>query len=235
MENQFTYKIEKPLIFKYTIRIENKNYTFNQIRNKLNSSLLEYIFYKNEDNYQGNIYFALNEYFQRHFLITGNSKAFLTDYSENKGSLIISFTILIFGSITNYGAIRETIDYFAKDLEVLFSKSLNNNTEVYSITSNIQDLNNLIFNSQISYFNEVTKQLNSVLTKTKVNRILIGIVFFGLILITILQNNLLPSGNSKQADIDETKIKILISDELRNQKIDDHLKNKIDTIYIKMK
>ena len=66
------------------------------------------------------------------------------------------------------------------------------------------------------------------------DRVLIGIVFFVLIL-SLLQNYLLSTDNSKQIDTDEIKVKSIIQEELRNQKIDDYLKSKIDTVYIQKK
>lgn len=233
--------ITKPLTFKYTFRIDKDKYEFYQIRHDLSHALVEHLEnygrfreFQKEEYYQGATYFVLNDLFQRRFIFAGNTNAYLTDYSENRGSLIISFTVLIVGAITNYGSIRETIDYFAEDIERLFSNSLDNWTTGYTVTSNIQEQNNhnFITNSSSRQFD--TNQYNSLLAKIKVDRVLIGIVFF-VLLLSLLQNYLTVSDTPKQTEIDETKLKTIIRDEIRNQKIDELLKSKIDTIYIQKK
>lgn len=241
MDNQNELYITKPLTFKYTFRIDKEKYEFYQIRQDLVSSLVEHSAnYRRfrelpkEEYYQGVTYYVLNDLFQKRFIFSGNTNAYLTDYSEKKGSLIITFTILIFGAVTNYGSIRETIDYFAEDVERLFSNSLDNWTTGYTVTSSIQEQNNHNFYSQTQPRQLDINQYNSLLAKIKVDRILIGIIFFVLIL-SLLQNYLASSDNTKQTDRDETRLKNIIRDEIRNQKIDDFLKNKIDTVYIKMK
>lgn len=241
MDNINNIYITKPLTFKYTFRIDNDKYEFYQIRRDLSRALVEYSEnyrrfreFQKEEYYQVATYFVLNDLFQRRFTFAGNTKAYLTDYSENRGSLIISFTILIVGAITNYGSIRETIDYFAEDIERLFSNSLDKWTTGYTVTSSIHEQNNqnLTINSQSGQLS--TNQYNSLLAKIKVDRVLIGIVFF-VLLLSLLQNYLTASDTSKQSDIDDTKLKNAIRDEIRNQKIDELIRTKIDTIYIQKK
>jgi hypothetical protein len=241
MDNQNDIYITKPLTFKYTFRIDKEKYEFYQIRRDLSRSLVEHSEnyrrfreFQKEEYYQGATYFVLNDLFQKRFLFSGNTNAYLTDYSENKGSLIITFTILIVGAVTNYGSIRETIDYFAEDVERLFSNSLDSWTTGYTVTSSIQEQNNHNFYSQTQPRLVDTNQYNSLLAKIKVDRILIGIVFFVLIL-SLLQNYLATSDNTKQTDTDETRLKTIIRDEIRNQKIDELLKAKIDTVYVPKK
>ncbi len=241
MNNQNDISISKPLRFRYTFRIDKENYEFYQIRRDLSRSLVDYSDsyrryrdFQKEEYYQGATYFVLNDLFQRRFIFAGNTNAYLTNYSENKGSLIISFTVLIVGAISNYGSIRETIDYFAEDIERIFSNALNNRNEGYIVTSSIQDQNNqnLLLIQQSKQLD--INQYNSLLSKIKVDRVLIGIVFFVLIL-SLLQNYLTTSEYTKQTEIDETKVKNIIRDEIRNQKIDEHLRTKIDTVFIKSK
>lgn len=241
MDNRNEIYITKPLTFKYTFRIDKENYEFYQIRRDLSRSLVEHSEnyrrfreFQKEEYYQSATYFVLNDLFQKRFIFAGNTNAYLTDYSENRGSLVISFTVLIVGAITNYGSIRETIDYFAEDVERLFTNSLDNWTTGYSVTSNIQEQNNHNNFSQGQPRQLDTNQYNSLLAKIKVDRVLIGLVFFVLIL-SLLQNYLASSDNTKQSDIDETRVKNIIRDEIRNQKIDDLLKTKIDTVYIQKK
>lgn len=239
MDNQ-NY-ITKPLTFKYTFHIDKENYDFYQIRRDLSRSLVNYSEnyrryrdFQKDEYYHNATYFVVNDLFQRRFIFAGNTNAYLTDYSENRGSLIISFTVLVVGTITNYGSIRETIDYFAEDIERLFSNSLNNINDGYSVTSNIQEQNNQNLYTQAQTRQLDTNQYNSLLAKIKVDRILIGIVFFVLVL-SLLQNYLVTSDTSKPYDIDETKVKSIVLDEIRNQKIDELLKTKIDTVYVPKK
>lgn len=241
MDNQNDNYITRPLTFKYTFRIDKEDYDYYQIKRDLSRSLVDYSEnyrrYRNfeKDEYYNNAtYFVVNDFFQRRFIFAGNTNAYLTDYSENRGSLIISFTVLVVGTITNYGSIRETIDYFAEDLERLFSNSLNNRNDGYRVTSSIQEQNNQNLFTQTRTRQLDTNQYNSLLAKIKVNRVLIGIVFFVMVL-SLLQNYLINSDTPKQNDFDETKVKNLIRDEIRNQKIDELLKTKIDTVYIQKK
>jgi hypothetical protein len=248
MDNQNDINIPRPLTFKYSFRIDNidkEKYDYFEIRRDLSRTLVDhsgiYRQFKNydkDDYYHNEIFYILNDLFQSRFLFSGNTKAYLTDYSETSGSLIISFTVLIVGTITNYGSIRETIDYFAEDIERVFSTSLNNSLRGgnggYTVSSTIQEYNNQNSFSQESARPLDTTHYNSLLTKIKVDRVLIGIVFFVLIL-SLLQNYFSSSDNSKQTDIDEAKVKSIIRDEMRNQKIDELLKTKIDTVYIQKK
>lgn len=239
MDNQ-NY-IMKPLTFKYTFRIDKENYDLYQIRRDLSRSLVDYFEnyrryrdFQEDEYYHNATYFVVNDLFQRRFIFAGNTNAYLTDYSENRGSLLISFTVLVVGAITNYGSIRETIDYFADDIERLFSNSLNNRNDGYSVTSNIQEQNNQNLYTQAQTRQLDTNQYNSLLAKIKVDRIFIGIVFF-VLLLSLLQNYLATFDTSKPNDIDETKVRSIVRDEIRNQKIDELLKTKIDTVYVSKK
>lgn len=239
MTNEFT--IPKPLTFKYNISIDKENSDFHKIKNALSNSMWKYyVNYrrtgnpKREENYENFTYYVLNDLFQKRFFFTGNLKAYLTDYSEYSGSLIISFTILVVGTITNYGSIRDTIDRLAEDIEGLFRDYLNEEIPGISVTSNVQEQNNQqISLSQQNRTNE-TNQFKTLLSKSNVDRVLIGIIFFILILL-LGQNYFVGNDNSKQSNTDEFKIRSIIKDELRNQKIDELLKTKTDTVYLKTK
>lgn len=239
MDNQNDFYIAKPLTFKYTFHVAKEKYDYYQIRKDLSRSLVDYSYkyrrfreFQKEDHNNNEIYFVLNDLFQRRFFFASNINVYLTDYSENRGSLIISFTVLVVGTITNYGSIRDTIDYFAEDVERLFSHSLNNINEGYSITSNIHEQN---YNQSLSLRKNSlgdTNQYNALLSKIKVDRILITIILFVLILL-LVQNHFVTGENTKQSETDEYKIRTIIKDEIRNNQIDEHLKAKVDTILIK--
>jgi hypothetical protein len=166
----------------------------------------------------------------------------LSDYSEQSGSLVISFSILIVGAISIYGSIRETIDYFAEDIERLLNSSLNNwGNNGYSIESNIQEQYNqdpigrIQSNQQIlapqSTNANNTISYDKLLTKIKTDRILIGFLFF-ILLLLIAQNYFINTETSKNSEIDEHRIKDFIKEALRDSKIDEHLNIKSDTIYV---
>ena len=238
MDKKNAIYISKPLTFKYTFTIGNSNeeFGFGQIREELRYSLMkrekEYdnLHYEYEKN-DNVIYSVINDRLQKHFSFAGNTKAYLTDYSENRGSLLISFSVLIFGAITNYGSIRDSIDYFAEDIERLFYRSLKHRDKGYTVASKIQEINNqkdiLLQHSQTSE----TNQYDLLLSKIKINRIFIGIISFVLILLLVLFLNNISvqdfsnTNTPKQDKINELIIRKIVEDEIRNQKIDDLLNN----------
>ncbi|MCL2327110.1 MAG: hypothetical protein FWC39_01215 [Bacteroidetes bacterium] len=232
MNNTNSIYISKPLTFKYSFSIEHKEYHFSKIKDMLKHSLLKYDkkFEKIQKEYEWNdniIYDVINDRFQKHFSFLGNVKACLTDYSENRGSLVISFSVLVFGVITNYGSIRSSIDYFGEDIERLFYRSLKNVDGEFSVTQQkVQDTNNhkdfLIQQTQTNNAN----QFDILLSKVKLNRVFIGIIFFVLLLFMVLYfsnlniNDLNNSNTQKQDKIDELIIRKLIEDEIRHKKIE---------------
>lgn len=240
MKTENIFYVSKPLTFKYNIRIGRENTDFYQIKRELSRSLVDYSEnyrrYKNfdKDEYFHNAtYFVVNDLFQKRFLFSGNTNAYLTDYSENRGSLLISFTVLVVGAIANYGSIRETIDYFAEDIERLFANSLNNRNEGYLVTSSILELNGQSLSVLQQLGAADTDGYKTLLSKIKVDRVLIGIVFFLLILMFV-QNYFADSDKPKQSEDNELKTRSIIRDEIRNQKIDGYI-NKPDTVFVKLK
>ncbi|WP_133054018.1 hypothetical protein, partial [Niastella yeongjuensis] len=198
----------KPLTFKCTFRIEKENTDYYQLKSDLSRSLVRFFeisgrFRDSDNSYQNVVYGVINDIFQRRFMLTGNTQAYLTDYSERSGSLLITFSILVVGAISNYGSIRETIDYFSEDIERVFVISLNSWNNGYTITSDIQEQNNqaaIVESQQISSTDTIT--YNSLLSKIKVDRILIGVVFF-LLLVLIGQNLLVNTDTSKKDETNE--------------------------------
>jgi len=222
------------LTFKYSFSIEKEDCGFNRIRKDLIKSLVEnekyYVYRKNENIYEDNvIYSVINDLFQRRFSFAGNINAYLTNYSEKKGSLVISFSVLVVGAITNYGAIRETIEYFAEDIEKLFDKSLNqlNNEGGYKVIPEFRELNKRRQQTRTSDPN----QYDILLKKIRLNRIFIGIVSFVLILFLMLYfgnvsfQNADSTSTQKGDKINELIIRKIVEDEMRNKRVDDLLNN----------
>jgi len=224
------------LRFKLSFDIDTKEYDFYQIRDKLGHSLYndKYKYHNKEYRHNGTaiIYSVINDCLQEHFSFSGDIRAYLTDYSEKKGSFVVSFSILVIGAITNYASIRATIDRFAEDIERLFANSLNqiDNERYYAVTPNVQDFNNQQALSQQLRTND-TNQYNILHSKIRLNRIFIGIISFVLILILVLCfSNIsirdFPNKNTQEHDkINELIIRKIVEDEIRNQRVDILLNN----------
>lgn len=245
MEESEESYLPKPLEFRCLFRVAKEKYSPYEIREELSHSLIGFIESKGSytlmkgDLNNNRIQLAVKEIFRRRFLSSENINAYLVDYSEEQGSLVISFTILVFGALSNYGSIRETIDYFADDLEKLFDNSLNNNSNGgYYVNSKVVDQNNksLLFQQgQISRTRKNKfdgRDYNILATKIKINRILIGIVFFFFILSSATNYLLVENPNDK--DMEDARTILLIKDEIRNQRIEELLRSRIDTIYVKV-
>ena len=225
------------LRFKLSFDIDTKEYDFYQIRDKLGHSLFKDKYKYHNKEYRHNdtaiIYSVINDCLQEHFSFSRDIRAYMTDYSEKKGSFVVSFSILVIGAITNYASIRATIDRFAEDIERLFANSLNqiDNERYYAVTPNVQDFNNQqAFLSQQLRTND-TNQYDILRSKIKLNRIFIGIISFVLILLLVLCfSNIsirdFSNTNTKEHDkINELIIRKIVEDEIRNQKIDNFLNN----------
>lgn len=130
-------KMDQKIIyeFQFTIRVqkinEKKDY-YSSIKESLKKAfrdhpILTYSnFERGEYEDQNMVYLILKSSFDKHFMFSGNNRAYLTNYSEQEGSLIINFSILILTTVLNYGGIRESIDYYVKDLKFLFGSAERN-------------------------------------------------------------------------------------------------------------
>ena len=230
---------EVAIVLKYTIRLSGNQSNFFKIRRDLINGLLERFNYANSQEVEGSAYalsvtyrFILDN-FRTRFKLPGLSQAYLSNYFEREGSYIIGFTAVIITLITNYGSIRETADYFAEDIEKLFSIALDSQNVTYEIKANIQQ-------DEITNINQVTLPTNSgAEEKSTLNKKLIGAYFLSFLSLFIsllfASQNFLKQDDekSKSSDaLDEYKVLKLISEEVRNQKIDEHLKIAADTVYI---
>ena len=173
----------------------------------------------------------VNQIFIKHFKFMGNGKAYLSDYREKEGSLIITFTVVVVGTFLNYGGIRETIDYFVDDLEQVCEMAMGDKydtnvshkekTKILSVqseTSNSQNNPNQSNNNEqalntLDAFKQIEKKISA-------NRILIGITIFVLMLLVAISVVSEPSldSDSKKAEI-ENLIEDKIKEERQNQLI----------------
>jgi hypothetical protein len=113
--------------YDFSIRIEeprsssDNNYSFvDKVYDLVENADRKYSF-KEERHKNGPS--PLHDYLVRrlkyHFLSFPEAKPILFEYSETKGSLIITFSVLLFGLATNYEQYINSIDAFTNDIERL--------------------------------------------------------------------------------------------------------------------
>jgi hypothetical protein len=175
--------------------------------------------------------------FKLRFESLNDYNAYLADYQESSGSFLANFTILVFGAFTNYGSIRETLDYFIEDLSKLFNFLLSNETPRYRVSTQVKEKSNK--NNMPLARNRIAKDddaLQKLSIKTNVS-ISLSVLTAFILLLLFAQNFFSSSENDNDGkheaqSLDRTDILKIISDEFRNQRIDEHIKNKVDTVYI---
>ena len=224
------------------------DYPFPEIKERLYYGLSKYGFSENKernkrDFYGNSSYIFLNYVFNKHFKFLGNCKCYLSNYEEYDGSLIISFTIVIMGAITNYGSIRETIDYFVNDLESVYNDVLGND---FTINSNHNT--RYLSEDQGNQTNSITSYSDNrnVIRGIMINRLLIGICAVCTLLIMIIviersSNNYDKEENISTQNIDmiiERKIDKILKEKEIEKLIRDHLsillQNKKDSLINRM-
>ena len=98
----------------FTVRIEHiqKEQNSYQIKRELSSMIrrrYEYLYHKDFDEELRDSFMRMRlvqQAFQKHFKFLGDKKAYLTDYREVEGSLIITFSVVIVGAFANYCLFR---------------------------------------------------------------------------------------------------------------------------------
>ena len=212
--------------FNIQIKIENPKINNIEIKRNLNKSLNLLIQKSNQnlnvEEIDANIYLFIKQSVEKHFLFFGNTKVFLTNFEERGGSLLIFFTLLIIGSVTNYGHIRHSIDYFIHDIDFVFTDVL---SREYSISSNYHegDQNYRITNDSAN--EEIIDILNKTKRENIYTRILAGIALFLIIALILL------FVEQKDEKINKSDIQILINEELQKSR----LENKINLIIESLK
>lgn len=231
IECEFAVRIE---------HIQNEQNSY-QIKMELSSMIrkrYEYLYYKDFDEEFRDGFMRMRliqQAFQKHFKFMGDKKAYFTDYREIEGSLIITFSVVIVGAFANYGSIRETIDYFADDIQALYNDVLPDKYMI-SIDKNIkkiysppqtttpsqppaQEINNEINkNIELENMAGAMKALN---VQNKANRILIGLTMF--VLLVLLAVNFI--GGEQDKDELYSQIEQKVQNAIRERKIDDLIRN----------
>lgn len=224
----------------FTILIEHnkKEYDFYQIRDLLtqriaNSYQYRHLLSKIDEKNAINLMRMkfIQQAFRKHFSFLTNKKAYFTEYKEIEGSLIITFSVVIVGVFANYGSIRETIDYFADDMQAMYNDVLPDEYMI-STDKNIktiyaapkipipkpQTAEEINKNLELENMAGAMKALN---TQNKVNRILIGITMF--VLLLLLAVNFIGSEQDK-AQL-ERQIEQKVQSAIQESKVEDLLRN----------
>jgi len=67
-----------------------------------------------------------------------DSKIYIIDYKEREGSFIIDFSVLIVSSFIAYGSIRQSLDYFMKEVSEYFERTLGENS--YNVSFDFNEI-----------------------------------------------------------------------------------------------
>lgn len=162
--------IAKNIQFK--IEIDNREFSFREYKNLLYDAT--YVRLRENENNRGDFQSPsplptyIEDLLQR---ATRNSRAFsiLTAYKESEGSLIITFSYIIFSAFMNYGAFRESLDYVRDDLDYFLHRAYPDGTRInigYTEEDNrvFSDIrNNIVSQVSTSFNREVRKLKNIVL------------------------------------------------------------------------
>lgn len=215
------------LIFQIEIHINHKEETFFEIKRSLDKKIGQFINQNRfNEEYPYNYYLFISHSFKKHMSFLGQSRAYIADYREEKGSLVVLFNIIIIGTIVNYGSLRTGIDFFINDLEDITSFALNDNTmnrNSYDVTTNVrEESRDSILMNKI----QVSKESPFVNKKQFIKSFILLAIVLTLTCLgtyayfqTELQKN--------KIDIKLEDIRKIIQEELRNQRIDEYIyKNK---------
>ncbi|MGB0177777.1 MAG: hypothetical protein ACPF9D_11470 [Owenweeksia sp.] len=126
-------KDDQPLLLEFPFTVEvrgEKNASSGSIKKDLHFYFLERRFlnprFSEKDLESGNtIQQVINDRLDRHFRFMGNSKAYLANYREKEGSLILSFAVVVYLFFKDYDSVRNGIDRFSDDLEDLLNPKSN--------------------------------------------------------------------------------------------------------------
>lgn len=211
--------------FRITIKSSEKD-DFYYIKNKV--SQIHYSFYfKNSDSllieseFSNIPYLILKSQFDKHFRFLGG-KAYLSNYVEEQGSFVMQFTILIVQSALAYGGIRETIDYFVDDLEMFFKGSLSNDFK----TKVTYKEKRKVRKRDRGTFQELDSTIRNIERNLFINRIIIGVTLFFLIIGITYILNIYNDDNFVTKEKYESDFKSQGTNPLENTKIEVFIKEK---------
>ncbi|MBK9048629.1 MAG: hypothetical protein IPL74_18715 [Bacteroidetes bacterium] len=115
-------------------------------KRKFGKTLTEIEFEESNNNF---IYDFFIQKVHQKFIKTDSYEIILADYKEARGSLIISFALIVFGTITNYTLFKENLEKFIYDINDLFNESdfysePSYNEEFVNETSSNKTISNII-------------------------------------------------------------------------------------------
>lgn len=123
--------------FQITLRNE-KDDDFRYIKRSLCRYIHKRIFLEShnkidyEESYINFIYDFLIQKVHQKFIKTDSYEIVLADYKEARGSLIISFALIVLGTISNYTLFKENLEKFIYDINDLFNESGFNSESFYN-------------------------------------------------------------------------------------------------------
>ncbi len=135
----------------YTIQIKDKDSGYHEVYDVLLSELTRFEdTRKKEANLENPIRTFLKTNIERSIVIRDNTRVYFIDYHE-KGSFTIKFTILLITRYTNYGTVRQALDFLIKDtigdyFEELLERHMpvsitvhSADNEIYEIPASVQE------------------------------------------------------------------------------------------------
>ncbi len=75
------------------------------------------------------IYEAILVYVKKHFHKSEEHEIVLANYSEKEGSLIVTFALVVIGTINNYSIFPDNLDRFINDIKYLFNEAFETEIE----------------------------------------------------------------------------------------------------------
>lgn len=215
------------LNFQIQIHISHRQENFFEIKKSLNNKIDKYFNYGgyNNEEYRYDYHSFINFSFKKHMSFLGESKAYIADYREEQGSLVVLFNILIIG-IINYGSIRSSIDFFINDIEHITSFVLNNptgNRIGYDVTATVKEERRDAISIHSPFPNTNPRFANYKLFIISFIIIAIALIFTTITTYIHFQTEM----NKNKSDIKLDDFRKLFQEELRNQRIDEYIyKNK---------
>jgi hypothetical protein len=101
----------------YSIRIRDKDSSFNELRDVLKSELTKFVNGRPHHRLDADnpIQEFLRNNIDRSIIIRENTRIYFLNYREKEGSLKIEFTLLVITTYINYAQIRQALDSLVKD------------------------------------------------------------------------------------------------------------------------
>jgi hypothetical protein len=121
----------------YSIRIRDKETSFEELRDLLRSELTKYGERNRRIRHESAnpIQEFLRSNIERSIIIRENTQIYFINYREKEGSLRVEFTLLVITSSINYAPTRQALDYLIKDtivdyFEEILERHINVNISV---------------------------------------------------------------------------------------------------------